>query len=48
MLSQPDSARAAARWFIQQNILEQFRVAKEIAEEDIGGYAPLPEIGRWI
>jgi hypothetical protein len=48
MLSRPDSARAAARWFIQQNVLEQFRVAKEITGEDIRGYAPLPEIGRWI
>jgi hypothetical protein len=47
MLSQPESAQAAARWFIQQNVLEQFRTAKEIAQEDRSRYAPLPEIGQW-
>lgn len=47
MLSQPDSARIAAKWLIQQNVMEQFRTAKEIGTEDVRGHVPLPEIGQW-
>jgi hypothetical protein len=47
MLSQPDRARSAARWFINQDILDQFRTAKEIAQEDTQNFAPLPDLSLW-
>ena len=47
MLSHPDRARAAARWFINQDILDQFRTAKEIAQEDTQDFAPLPDLSLW-
>jgi hypothetical protein len=47
ILSQPNSARLAARWIIHQNVLEQLRLAKEIETEDTSNHAPLPEIGQW-
>jgi hypothetical protein len=34
MLSTPEKAQATARWFIQQGILQQFNLAKEIEEEE--------------
>src|SRR5947207_5776995 len=39
MLSTPEKAQATARWFIQQGILQQFNLAKEIEEEDTGNHA---------
>jgi hypothetical protein len=39
-LSTPEKAQATARWFVQQGILEQFNLAKEIEEEDEGTLAP--------
>jgi hypothetical protein len=38
ILSRPASAKHAARWFIRTGILDQFRVAVGIAEEDIEEY----------
>src|SRR5436190_6276916 len=40
MLSKPESAKVAARWFVQQGILEQFNTAKEIKAEDVSQYMP--------
>jgi len=40
MLSSPEKAQATARWFIQQGILQQFKLAKEIEEEDVKGHTP--------
>jgi hypothetical protein len=34
MLSKPESAKAAAKWFVRQGVLEQFNTAKEIEAED--------------
>ncbi len=39
MLSTPEKAQATARWFVQQGILQQFNLAKEIEEEDTGNHA---------
>jgi hypothetical protein len=36
MLSTPERAQATARWFIQQGILQQFSLAKELEEEGEG------------
>ena len=47
MLSKPESAKAAARWFVRCGILEQFKVAKEI-EEDVTKYTPLQELDSWL
>ena len=40
MLLTPERAQATARWFIQQGILEQFNLAKEIEEEEVGEITP--------
>ena len=40
MLSTPERAQATARWFIQQGILQQFNLAKEIEEEEVGELTP--------
>ena len=40
MLSTPDKAQATARWFIQQGILQQFNLAKEIEEEEEVEHTP--------
>ena len=50
LLSQEKSAQAAARWFIRSGILEQFRVANQIAGKDYSEYQALrlPEEGEWI
>jgi hypothetical protein len=34
MLSKPESAKAAAKWFVRQGVLEQFNTAREIEAED--------------
>ncbi len=42
-LGDPETAAIVARWFIKTGILEQFRVAKEVHEEDASGWtAPAP------
>src|SRR6266480_3622811 len=40
MLLTLERAQATARWFIQQGILKQFNLAKEIKEEEVEEYAP--------
>ena len=40
MLLTPEKAQATARWFIQQGILQQFNLAKEIEEEEEGEHTP--------
>jgi len=51
VLSHPEQARATARWFVQQDILEQFRVARAIGEERergaYEGYAPFDGLSQW-
>ena len=47
MLSHPVKAKAAARWLINQEAMDQFRVTKEMEIEEIGGYAPLQELAGW-
>jgi len=48
ILTQPNSARAAAKWFIQQGILPQFNTAKAIGNEDITRFAHFPLLESWI
>jgi hypothetical protein len=43
ILLRPACARHAARWLVRAGVLDQFRVAAEIATEDIGGYKAFPE-----
>ena len=47
ILIRPDYARYAARWFIRTGILEQFRVAKEIEEENTEDFRPFETVERW-
>jgi hypothetical protein len=42
MLNIPEKARITARWFAHSGLLAQFKVAREIAVEDVSRYAPLP------
>jgi len=47
MLSTPEKAQATARWFVQQGILRQFDLAKQIEEEeeeDRTPFQPLEEV----
>ena len=48
MLSTPEKAQASARWFVQQGILQQFNLAKDIEEEDVTGHTPFQplEVGQ--
>lgn len=47
ILSQPATAKHAARWFIRSGVLEQFRTAKEIAEEGVDGYREFRAAEDW-
>jgi len=47
ILIRPDCAKHAARWVIRTGVLEQFRVAKEIEEENIGEFRPFEIVERW-
>ena len=40
MLSTPEKAQATARWFVQQGILQQFNLVKEIKEEEAEDQTP--------
>jgi hypothetical protein len=47
MLSTPENAQATARWFVQQGILRQFDLAREIEEEEEESctpFQPLEEV----
>ena len=48
ILNQPSNAQRAARWFIHSGVLEQFRTAKEIAEEDRSLFRAFPEAEQWL
>jgi hypothetical protein len=41
ILGRPGCAQHAARWFVRNRVLEQFRLAAEIEEEERGGYRSL-------
>jgi hypothetical protein len=47
ILSRPACAKHAARWLVHTSVLDQFRVAAEIAEEDIKGYKAFPAAEEW-
>jgi hypothetical protein len=47
ILVRPDCAKHAARWLIRAGVLEQFRVAKEIEEEDTDGFRPFETVEGW-
>jgi hypothetical protein len=47
ILSKPNSAHAAARWFVKTGLLHQFQAAAEIDEEDLSLYEPLPALHTW-
>jgi len=40
ILLTPERAQATARWFIQQGILQQFNLVKEIEEEEAEDQTP--------
>jgi hypothetical protein len=40
-------AKHAARWLVHAGVLDQFRVAAEIAEEDIKEYKAFPAAEEW-
>jgi hypothetical protein len=43
ILQRPSSAKHAARWLVRSRVMEQFRLAVEITEEDTGKYQAFPE-----
>ena len=47
ILGRPQSAAQAARWLIRSGAMEQFRVADEIAREDIRLWSPLQRVEEW-
>jgi hypothetical protein len=47
MLSRNTTARAAASWFAQTGLQQQFRLAVEVEAGNVDGYAPLPGLERW-
>jgi hypothetical protein len=47
ILGRPGCAQHAARWFVRNRVLEQFRLAAEIEEEERGGYRSLLAAERW-
>jgi hypothetical protein len=47
ILNRPASAAQAARWLIASGVMEQFRVAKEVAEEDRTNFRELENAEVW-
>jgi hypothetical protein len=47
ILTRPACVRHAARWFIRTGVINQFRVAIEVAEEDVGEYKTFPTAEEW-
>jgi hypothetical protein len=47
LLSKPESAKAAAKWFVKQGVLEQFNTAREIEAEEAAQYVPFQELDYW-
>jgi hypothetical protein len=44
VLSNPESANAAAKRFARQGVLEQFNTAREIEAEDAAQYVPIRRV----
>jgi hypothetical protein len=47
ILGRPECARRAARWLVRSGIMEQFRAAAEIEQEDRSGYKPFDSAEQW-
>jgi hypothetical protein len=47
ILGNPEKAKHAARWLVASGVMEQFRVAKEVEEEDLEGYKAFPDVRDW-
>ena len=47
ILSRPASAKYAARWLIAQGVLDQFRVAKEMENEQTEDFTPFQNCEEW-
>jgi hypothetical protein len=47
ILTQPDRARPAAKWFIRQGILPHLQAARDIQEEDTAGSQPFQSLNEW-
>ena len=47
ILSRPASAAHAARWLVASGALNQFRVAKEIEEEDVSHFTAFENCDQW-
>jgi hypothetical protein len=47
LLGDPTQAGEVARWFIQQGILQQFAVARDIENEDTSEYQPAVQLDQW-
>jgi hypothetical protein len=47
ILMRPEYAKHAARWLVHVKVLEQFRVAAEVAEERVEEYRAFPEAEEW-
>jgi hypothetical protein len=46
-LSQPETAKNAARWFIKEGIIEYLQTARDIQQERIQEYKPLRTLEDW-
>jgi hypothetical protein len=47
ILSRSECVRHAARWLVRSGIMEQFRTAAEIEQEDRSGYRPFDSAEWW-
>ena len=47
ILSRPASAKYAARWLVAQGVLGQFRVAKEMEDEQAENFTPFLNCEEW-
>jgi hypothetical protein len=47
ILMRPECTKHAARWLVHTGVLEQFRVAAEVAKEKVEEYQVFPEAEEW-
>jgi hypothetical protein len=47
ILGRPECVRHAARWLVRSGIMDQFRIAAEIEQEDRSGYRPFDSAEWW-
>ncbi len=47
ILERLDCVKHAARWWLRSGVMEQFRVAVEIADEDVAGHRAFEKEGEW-